>query len=71
MSDRIPGSAYSNPLWHRGYRIYVSDSPLPSEGYFYAHDDWEPDTLDGRFGYAGTVDQAKGEIDALEAEDVA
>jgi hypothetical protein len=67
MNDRIPGTTYDNPIWHRGYRIYLHDSP---EGqYAYCHDDYDgaPDSNDVRYGNAATVERCKREIDDIEA----
>lgn len=66
MSDHITGSSYHNPIWHRGYRIYVAtDGPY---AYAYAHDDYDgaDDSKDNRAGYANTVEEAKAEIDEKE-----
>lgn len=69
MNDRLPGSCYSNPIWHRKYRIYLSDlADTHGFEYEYSHDDFDgaPDARDNRCGYARTVDAAKQEIDELE-----
>lgn len=66
MNDRIPGTTWDNPIWHKGYRIYLSDL-YETHGfeYDYAHDSYDgaPDARDGRCGQAHTVEQAKAEID--------
>jgi len=64
MSDTLPGSSWINPIWYRGYRIFVTET-----GYFdYVHDDYDgaPDSGDHRAGYARTVDEAKAAIDEME-----
>lgn len=68
MSDRIPGSSWSNPIWHGKWRIYVGDCPFdhPEFNYAYVHDDYDGEG-DSRHGYARTVDAAKVEIDEKEA----
>lgn len=66
MSDRIPGSSASNPIHHRDWVIYVSGARDWPDQFFFAHDDWEPDTIDDRHGYARSVDEAKHAIDTLE-----
>lgn len=64
MNDRIPGSAYHNPIWYKKYRIYVADF----NGYNYVHDDYDgaPDAGDNRCGHAMTVQDAQEAIDELE-----
>lgn len=71
MSDRLPGSSYDNPVWHKGFRIYLSDFMFDGMQYEYVHDDYDPTPLyaddppsDNRHGYARTIDNAKAEIDA-------
>ena len=66
MSDRIPGSSASNPIRHRDWVIYVSEARDWPDQFFFAHDDWEPDTIDDRHGYARSVDEAKHAIDIFE-----
>lgn len=65
MNDRIPGTTWSNPIWYRKYRIYVSDSPFEYE---YVHDDYDgaDDANDNRCGYGRTVEDCKKEIDERE-----
>lgn len=71
MSDRLPGSSYSNPIMHRGWRIYLSDLAVV-HGYEwdYVHDDYDgaDDANDHRCGQAHTVEEAKAEIDHHEQE---
>lgn len=67
MSDRLPGLSWSNPVWHRGWRIYVTyDYGTPIA---FSHDDFDgaPDANDNRCGYAASVEEAKAEIDEMEA----
>lgn len=70
MSDRLPGSSYSNPIWHRGWRIYLNSEDLGIASFTYAfeHDDFDgaEDSNDTRCGHAATVDEAKTEIDEYE-----
>ena len=70
MNDRIPGSSWSNPIWYRKYRIYLSDAPYPQTEYAYAHDDYDgaDDAHDIRHGYASSIEEAKKDIDEIEAE---
>jgi hypothetical protein len=66
MSDRLPGSSFSNPITYRGWRIYAHDcGPTPFH-YAFGHDDYEPGTADDRYGHSRTVEEAKREIDAYE-----
>ena len=69
MTDRTPGSSWTNPIWYRRYRIYQSDTVL-SPPWAYVHDDYDgaEDAHDHRHGYAGSVIEAKVEIDELEAD---
>ena len=76
MSDRIPGSSWSNPIWHGKWRIYVGGE-MPGENYAYTHDDYDgadvdSDTVsrDDRYGYAATVDEAKAKINEYESESI-
>ena len=68
MSDRIPGTTWDNPIWHRDYRIYLHDRD--THGYAFAHDDYDPTPVhsddgpsDHRHGWALTPAEAKAEID--------
>lgn len=66
MSDRIPGSSWDNPIWYKGYRIYLSDLyEVHGYQYEYVHDSYDgaEDAGDSRFGNAKTVEDAKAEID--------
>lgn len=63
MADRIPGSSWSNPIWHRRWRIYVAE--CGPYAYAFAHDDFDGDG-DSRAGYARSVDEARAEIDERE-----
>lgn len=69
MGDRIPGSSYSNPIWHGKWRIFVSDHMF-DQSYEYVHDDYDgaEDAEDDRCGYAKSIEQAKELIDEYEAE---
>ena len=69
MNDRLPGSCYSNPLWHGKWRIYLSDLyEVHGHQYDYVHDDYDgaEDAGDNRFGIAHTVEEAKQLIDEHE-----
>ena len=63
MNDRIPGATWDNPIWHRGFRIYLSDY----EGFCYCHDDYDgaPDANDNRAGVCMTVEDCIAEINEL------
>lgn len=66
MNDRLPGSCWSNPIWHREkWRIYLSDFAGCNMQYTYCHDDYDgaPDANDGRCGYAASIEACKVEID--------
>lgn len=69
MNDRIPGSSYWNPIWHRGWRIFVSGNGRGHD-YAFAHDDFDgaPDAGDHRCGAAATIEACKAEIDVYEEE---
>lgn len=66
MNDRIPGSAYHNPIWYKGYRIFVSDCEYVN--YEFVHDDYDgaPDANDNRCGYGQTIENCKDQIDEIE-----
>lgn len=70
MSDRLPGSCWSNPIWYRGYRIYLADAMPSGLDWVFVHDDFDgaPDAADGRAGYANSVGAAAAEIDEMEAD---
>ena len=66
MSDRIPGTSWDNPIWHRDYRIYLDDRAGTHRlGYGFTHDDYDgaEDGNDHRHGWALTLAEAKAEID--------
>jgi hypothetical protein len=70
MSNSLPGSSYSNPIWYRNkWRIYAS-SYIPMHGteVSYQHDDYDgaPDSGDTRYGYAPSIEAAQREIDDWE-----
>lgn len=72
MNDRIPGTTYDNPIWYRGYRIYLCDQDAHTFGgyeYAYCHDSYDgaEDAHDHRYGYTKSVTEAQDEIDELEA----
>ncbi len=69
MSDKIPGSAPSNPIEYRGYEIYVADYvPSSRFAWEYGHPDYDgaEDANDGRCGVAASVEECKAQIDELE-----
>lgn len=68
MNDRIPGSSWSNPIWHGKWRIYVSGHGMFN--YEFVHDDYDgaDDSNDGRCGYGKSVEECKHEIDLREEE---
>ena len=71
MSDRIPGTTWDNPIWHRDYRIYLHDrAGTHPTGYGFTHDDYDPTPVhsddgpsDHRHDWALTLAEAKAEID--------
>lgn len=67
MNDRLPGSCWDNPIWYKGYRIYLGDG-WPAHEYDYCHDDYDgaEDAGDNRCGGASTIEACKMEIDELE-----
>jgi hypothetical protein len=76
MTDRLPGSSFSNPIKHRGWLIFLDDcAGTYPMGYAFVHEDYDPTPLyaddgpsDHRHGWARTLDQAKAEIDEQEDE---
>lgn len=71
MNDRLPGSCYSNPIWHGKWRIYLSDLyEVHGFEYDYVHDDYDgaEDAGDNRCGQAHTVEKAIAEIKDREDE---
>lgn len=73
MSDRLPGSRWSTPIWYGRWRIYLSDDAEWGREFTYAyvHDDYDgaPDAHDGRCGHGATVEECRTEIDDLWGED--
>jgi hypothetical protein len=71
MSDRLPGSCWSNPIMYRDYRIFRDDcAGTHPMGWAFAHDDYDPTPLyaddgpsDHRHGWARSLEAAKAEID--------
>lgn len=66
MNDRIPGITYDNPIWYKGYRIFLSDDyDIHGFRYQYVHDNYDgaEDANDNRHGLAHTEALAKAEID--------
>lgn len=62
-----PGSSYSNPVWHRGWRIYRSIFVDASSQFFFVHNEIRAAyTSDNRYGLAPSIDAAKADIDARE-----
>jgi len=57
---------YSNPVWYRGYRIYLNRGFGPAYGY--VHDDYDgaEDSRDNRCGAENSIAECKEAIDDLE-----
>ena len=70
MSDKLPGSSWSNPIWQGKWRIFVSDSPYAPESFCFCHDDFDgaPDANDTRHGYGTTIQSCREQIAEYEAE---
>jgi hypothetical protein len=78
MSDRIPGSSWSNPIWYGEYRIYTASADARAFGgysYEFVHDDYDPTPNnpgegpgDHRAGHAKSIDEARREIDDIEED---
>lgn len=70
MSDRLPGSSWSNPIWYRNkWRIYVGEPAYgPQFAYAFTHDDFDgaEDANDNRCGHAASIAEAKNTIDEIE-----
>jgi hypothetical protein len=64
MSDRLPGSSHSNPLWHRGFAIWSATDDRDRHIFIWCHEaaDLE-DLYDRRHGDAPTIQQARADID--------
>lgn len=66
MNDRLTGTTWDNPIWYRGFRIYINDQWFSAhDAYAYVHDDFDgaPDANDNRYGACATVEDCKAEID--------
>ena len=76
MSDRIPGSTWDNPIWHRNWRIYLDDCAGTARvGYAFTHDDYDPTPIhaddgpsDDRHGWEPSLAGAMAEIDSFEEQ---
>jgi len=65
MSDRLPGSAASNPLYHRGFAIWSATDDRDRHIFIWCHPSAElADLYDRRHGDAPTIQQARADIDA-------
>lgn len=72
MNDRLPGTTWDNPIWYRGFRIFINDQWFGAhDAYAYVHDDFDgaPDAYDNRHGTAATIEDCKTEIDDRFFED--
>lgn len=66
MSDRLPGSAASNPLYHRGFAIWSATDDRDRHIFIWCHEAADLDDLyDRRHGDAPTIQQARADIDAF------
>lgn len=64
MNDRIPGTTWDNPIWYRGWRIYLNDVVYDGVEFTYQHDDFDGNSEnDNRYGFAKTEADCKAEID--------
>src|SRR3954471_11511538 len=64
MSDRLPGSSHSNPLYHRGFAIWSCTDDRDRHIFIWCHEAADLDDLyDRRHGDAPTIQQARAEID--------
>ena len=64
MNDRIPGTTYDNPIWYRGWRIWLNDYIYDGVEFAYQHNDFDGDSSgDDRYGYAQSEIECKAEID--------
>lgn len=77
MSDRLPGTTYDNPIWHRGYRIHIGPAYTRDSQWQFAHDDWDGAPMhsgdgpaDRRYGMGESIVGCKALIDEIE-EDLA
>lgn len=70
MNDRVPGSSWSNPIWHGKWRIYLHHYHSINYPWEFVHDDYDgaEDANDNRNGYAMSVDDAKHRIDHWDYE---
>jgi len=69
MSDRLPGSSASNPLYHRGFAIWSATDDRDRQIFIWCHPSAEMDDLyDRRHGDAPSLHQARKDIDNFLAE---
>jgi hypothetical protein len=61
----LPGSSWSNPIWHGCWRIYMSFDGWGEFAWAYSHDDYDgaEDARDSRAGYAPSAAACMSEID--------
>ena len=66
MSDRIPGSHFSNPIWFGKWRIYMDSSSFG--GWAFCHDDYDgaDDSNDNRCGWGFTEFDCVTQIKEME-----
>jgi hypothetical protein len=63
MGD-LPGTHYDDPIWHRGFRIWLCHDEQDRALYAWASEDADlDDPLDRRHGDAPTIQQARADID--------
>jgi hypothetical protein len=63
MSDRLPGSSWSNPILYRGYEIALASySPAARFDWEAVHENYDGDE-DSRIVRAASVEACKAEID--------
>lgn len=68
MSDKIPGSSWSNPIIYKDWIIAVNSMwPHDQFAYTYTHKDYDGDE-DNRYGFGATIEACKQEIDDYENE---
>lgn len=64
MNDRIPGTTWDNPIWYRGWRIWLSDYIYDGVEFAYQLNDFDGDSSgDVRYGFAQSEIECKAEID--------
>lgn len=78
MNDRLTGTSYDNPIWHRGYRIFCGPAYTRDSAWEFVHDEFDgapthsgDGPADERHGMGATMDHCKAQIDEIEESQLA